>query len=284
MEHTFVWSSMDESSDREQKYAFVVTGLMMSQPSWTDLERYWNLELTKKSINHFKTSEYRGLRGEFSRFRDSSQYPNPSGRDAAKDIFNNLALLIRSNKHWSIGLSVGLNLRDYRLLRKSSRMRQLFPRNPYRFVYQTALVLQAMIISEFKNSEPIAFLCDEHSKAKELGASYDALKDINPNAARFMGSLSFGSDSQSPALQIADLIAGEYKDYFVRRVKGEIATYSNFMEAMKGHVGILYWDRRRLVQLADANLLVDGKPSLRSSRQAKLFHDLLGHRFTQPPE
>lgn len=283
MQHLFAWSSLDESSDRKQRDAFVVAGLVMAQPAWTELERAWDRMVTDRGIGHFKTSEFRGLRGGFAKFHDGTKYPKPTGRAAAQEIFDDLALLIRSNKHWSLGLAVGLNLSDYRALRKSSRVRRLFPRNPYRFVYHTIMVMLAMMVGEFKESEPIAFLCDEHSLAKDLSNTYAALKESNPHAARFMGSLTFTKDELSPALQVADLIVGEYKDYFVRRVKGKATAhseYSEFMEAMKGPMGIFYLDKRVLSDMARANMLIDGKPSIRSLRHAKLFPDLLKRRTT----
>jgi hypothetical protein len=134
----FFWTSIDESSDRTQEYAFVVAGLVSRQDYWFEIERQWDRTLKRHSLEYFKTSEYLGLNGQFKRFRDKGEYPKPSGRDAAREIVDELELIIRSSRVKGIGLAI--DLQDYRAARKSSRIRKVFPSDPYRFGYQMLMV------------------------------------------------------------------------------------------------------------------------------------------------
>jgi len=123
----------------------------------------------------------------------------------------------------------------------------------------------------------IAFLCDEHSKAPNLLASYPALKESNPLTARYMGSLTFGKDEDWAALQAADLIAGLCKDFSVERFQGNdsLEGKAQVLRAQMGDaMGISYLDESLLRKIVEANHLHNGRPSIRSARQQKLFSDL----------
>jgi uncharacterized protein DUF3800 len=272
----FVWTGMDESVDRLQKHAYIVAGILTSQANWSRIERAWNKRLKQDGLDYFKTSEYRGLNKQFAKFRDGNVYPRPAGRAAAKEVLTDLALILKSENH--IGLGMGLNLSDYRNIRKSSNARKILPANPYRFMYQLSMVAIATQVSQSDYPQVVAFLCDEHSKAKQLASSYSSLKESNPIAATCMGSLTFGKDSEWVAIQVADMVAGICKDYFVDLFQGKIADQEIANEKLKEdigkHIGIYFIDKLALKRIVAGNLLHGGKPSIRSAKQAKLFDDL----------
>ena len=83
----FIWTALDESVDRLQRHAYVVAALLTSQQNWSSIERAWKKRLEKDGLTYFKTSEYRGLNGEFSRFKNEELYPKPTGRKAAREIY-----------------------------------------------------------------------------------------------------------------------------------------------------------------------------------------------------
>jgi len=272
----FVWAALDESTDRFQKHAYVVAGLLSAQQNWSNIERAWNKRLARDGLKYFKTSEYLLLKGEFAKFKDKYLYPHPAGREAAKEIFSDLALILKSENH--IGLSIALNLADYRKVRKGVRAQKILPVNPYRLMYQIAMVAIAVHMSQCENPQMIAFLCDEHSKAKQLADSYSSIKEANPHAAEYMGSLTFGNDSQWAAIQAADLVAGVSKDYFVKYFDGkildEVVATQKLQAEIGTHIGFSYIDEIALKKLVGGNILHRGRPSIRSTKQAVLFNDL----------
>lgn len=277
----FVWSALDESSDRLQRDVYVVAGLLATSEDWFETERLWNRYLSSKGLNHFRTSEYRGLKGEFAKYRDEAVYPKPRGREAAKEILDDLAQIVRTSP--VVGIVLGMNLRGYRELRRGARARHLFPMNPYRHLYQTMLVRIAAFMGDLPSPQIVAFLCDEHSRGAQLANSYSELKRLNPISAQYMGSLSFQHDENSAAIQAADLVAALCKDYYVKQVKGK-ATEDD-LEALTAnigmHIGLGYIDKPLLKKLIQANYLKNGRPSIRSSLQQKLFNDLfrIPHRL-----
>jgi hypothetical protein len=46
----FSWVALDESSDREQRYAFMVAGYHARQARWIEIERQWMLRLNGSAI------------------------------------------------------------------------------------------------------------------------------------------------------------------------------------------------------------------------------------------
>src|SRR5712692_9425201 len=95
----FVWTGLDESSDREQRKVFVVAGYLARQEAWTEIERQWMRRLEQECdpepMRYFSSSECMSLSGEFRRFRDPIKYPKPKGRQAANAIRDDLQQILR---------------------------------------------------------------------------------------------------------------------------------------------------------------------------------------------
>lgn len=279
----FIWTALDESTDRLQEHAYVVSGLLTTQGNWSNIERAWNRRLAQDGLAYFKTSEYRGLNKQFSKFKDHNLYPPPAGRKAAQEVLSDLELILKSED--LIGLSLAINLSDYRKVRRSSAVRKLLPANPYRLAYEIAMVATATHMGQNDHPHVVAFLCDQHSKATQLMDGYAALKKANPNAANWMGSLTIADDSQWAAIQAADLVAGVCKDYFVKYFNGQIADEEKAVQQVKAeigsHVALFYIDGVAIKRLVAGNLLHKGRPSIRSARQGALFGDMfkVGQQF-----
>jgi hypothetical protein len=145
-------------------------------------------------------------------------------------------------------------------------------------MYQISMVAMAAHIGQTEHPTTIAFLCDEHSKGSQLVKSYPSLKAANPNAANYMGSLTFGSDEKWAAIQVADMVAGICKDYFVGRFCGRISNEETALQKVQAEIGthiqLSYLDEVALRRIVHGNLLHEGRPSIRSARQQKLFKDL----------
>lgn len=279
----FIWTAIDESTDRYQKHAYVVAGLLTSQQNWSSIERAWKKRLEKDGLTFFKTSEYRGLNGQFSKFKNENLYPKPSGRKAAQEILSDLQLILRSED--IVGLSVAINLEDYRKARRSSRVRKFLPPDPYQLAYEIAMVAIAMHVGDGPYPQVVAFLCDQHSKATRLAEGYGALQKANPTAAKYMGSLTIADDKKWAAIQVADLVAGICKDYFVKYFKGEIPDEDSALKDLRSEVGnyiaLFFIDKLAIKRIVDGNMLHKGRPSIRSSRQGQLFGNMF--KLSSPP-
>lgn len=274
--YMFAWAALDESADKRQEHSYVVAGLLTAQPIWNDIERAWNRRLNREGMDYFKTSEFLGLRGQFERFRNKNKYPEPTGREAANEIREDLALILRSET--VIGVVTALRLKDYKRVRTTARAKKILPRSHHQFMYQLAIVTIAAHVAGFSKPEVIAFLCDEHSKAPSILSSYAALKAYNPMSAEYMGSLTFDSDERWVALQAADLIAGACKEFTVKVLTGQAKNIEEERTKLRAFIGsgmgLTSINESMLRKLVEANYLHDGKPSIRSARQQKLFKDL----------
>lgn len=274
----FLRTALDESTDRHRQHVFVVAGYLARQEKvgWEDIENKWQQILTKAGMKYFSTSEYTSLTGEFARFRDAVKYPKPQGRLAATKIRDHLQNIMKNGR--AAGFGLGFILKDYRAIRKSSRVRKVLHSDPYGEAYTMMMVIIAGEIEEqMPSRELVAFLCDEHDKAVNVKNIYDELKRMNPVCGKRMGSLTHMDNEESPALQAADLLAAQCKEMFVEQLTrpNDRTLRDTFKSRVGSEVSVRYMDKQTLMQLVDANLLKNGKPSIYSTQQLIMFKDLL---------
>ena len=283
----FMWTAFDESSDKEQKHVFVVAGYLARQREWTEIERLWTARLAQESdadpIKYFSSNECMFLDGEFKRFRDPVKYPKPKGREAAKQIRDDLLGIMKNAR--AGGFALGVPLKIYRTMRRNVRARRVLGTDPFIHMYTMAMIIVAGALEdEFKEGlfpirETVAYLCDSHQKSADIEALYDELKRQNPVCAQWMGSLTYMDNKLSPALQAADLLAAETKHILATTFSTE--TDESFRKKAKarlgGNVGVRYFDKKTLGMLVDGNLLKDGKPSIYSTQQLSLELDSAPH-------
>jgi hypothetical protein len=274
----FIWAALDESSDRLQRQVFAVAGYLARQEEWTSIERHWVRRLERETMNYFSNHECMSLTGEFRRFRDSAKYPKPQGRQAADAIRDDLQDILKASS--AIGFGLGVDLKQYRAIRKSERARKAVGPNPYE---QTYLMMMIVIAGECEDQLPgragneiVAYLCDEHDRSANVKAVYDKLKENNPVCAGWMGSLSYMANEKSPALQAADLLAGRSKEFLIEYIKNpkDKSSETKYKAILGRNVGIRCMDKRSLKLLVDANVLKNGKPSIYSTQQLGMFRDL----------
>jgi hypothetical protein len=273
----FLWSSLDESSDRLKRKTFVVAGYLARQDEWTDIERHWLRRLEQECdpspMKYFSTSECNYLTGEFRRFR---KFPKPKGREAANAVRNDLQMIMRSSS--TIGLGLGIKLSEYRAIRKSSRARKALAADPYKFSYQMTMILIAGKCADMlPSTETIAFLCDNHNLATNVKDAYDKLKSSNPHCGSCMGSLTHMDNETSPALQAADLLAGRIKDYLIEcqeNPQSAVQIKEKYRGIIGKNVNLWKMDKRSLNMVVDANVLKNGKPSIYSTSQLHMLDEL----------
>lgn len=283
----FMWSALDESTDKKQRYGFVVAGYLARQDEWTEIERKWTLRLEKECdpepMRYFSTSECGWLSGQFARFRDPEKYPKPLGRQAADKIRDDLLEIVKNSPAFGFALGVGFS--DYKAMRrKSARNRKLLLPDPYEHMYTMMMIIIAGDFEEeyeeglFLSRETIAYLCDQHDKYANVQSVYSDLKRQNPVCAQWMGSITDMDNEDSPALQAGDLLAAICKEELkvmiragsVRRIVSE-----GFRQKVGPNVRFRCFDRKTLQQLVDANMLRREKSSIHSTQQLILAKDFI---------
>jgi hypothetical protein len=276
----FIWAPLDESADKERRHVFVVAGYIARQREWTEIERKWQLRLEKEDdpypMKYFKNSECQRLSGEFARFRDERKYPKPKGKIAANQIRDDLLDILKGAA--ASGIAVGVLLKDYRAIRKNARARRVLPKDVYLTAYLEIIIqIAGDLRDEMPSTETVAFLVDDHNSAPTLVGLYPELKRHNPLCAVWMGSIMAMDDKRSPALQAADLLASQCKDVLVEMTTtpDDRKLRDTFKERVGRQVRVCYMNKEFLERTVDANVLRDGKPSIGSTQQLKIFRDLL---------
>ena len=224
----FMWAALDESTDRERKYTFVVAGYLGRQNHWANAQRKWMRRLAEDGLKYFSTNECMFLSGEFKKFRDNEKYPKPLGRLAANKIRDDLYNIMCDE--YVAGYALGVRMKEWKAIRKSARARKILHADPYIHMYTMMMVLitgdleDEHLAGRLSTREGVAFLCDEHDKGIKIKNAYNDLMRFNPSCAPWMGSLSYMDNEQSPALQAADLLAARCKDGLVEEATKSLST------------------------------------------------------------
>jgi Protein of unknown function (DUF3800) len=270
----FFATAVDESADKGQRHIFAVAGLCWRHDKWIDLKWYWNRCLKKHGIDYFKTSQYIRLDGAFSRFRNKTDDPPPSGRQAAKEIFDELAQIIRTSRVKGVGLAI--DLKAWRSIKKSATAKKVFPhKDPYVFGHAALIVYIAGELTGNIRGRMVAFLLDYHSRGKLILGQMDALKENNPECAPYIGTVGFDDDKTTAQLQAADLIAGVSKNYALNKLGqmlGDPEANKKALVAVLGSsIGVGVLDHDYLAKVARASGLSKGRPSIYFTLQRNLF-------------
>jgi hypothetical protein len=62
-------SYLDESADEQRKNVFCVGGCLASDLNWTAIEKAWTGRLAADSIAYFRATDYKAVKGPFSKLR-----------------------------------------------------------------------------------------------------------------------------------------------------------------------------------------------------------------------
>ena len=86
---------LDDSKDQIQSKVFVSAGFFGSLDHWQQVRLAWGKCLKENGLEYFKTSEYKSLTGQFSKFK-TADYPPPRGRERASEIREALLAIPRT--------------------------------------------------------------------------------------------------------------------------------------------------------------------------------------------
>jgi hypothetical protein len=207
-----LWTvSIDDSGD-ECKAVFVIAGcLVENKADWSGFHKAWRKQLhIAPRVEYFHQKEYASRNGEFRQFYDRVKWPEPKGREAAKQ--KREALLSAIAKSTLSCYALALRVPDYMRVRSGSqKAQQYLDKDPWSYLVQELAFDTATSIVGFDPKANIAFVAGPHEKKAQYEKFYDGFKKKNPTIADHMLSMTHGDFRKMYSLQAADLIASEAK-------------------------------------------------------------------------
>lgn len=159
-----------------------------------------------------KTSEWRGLRGEFRKFNSEKNYPIPSGRKAADEIRDQLENVVANSGIGGIGIVISVPVFN-EVLSMPEFKRRMERITPYQLVLQMLFLKSVEQIKTVPGNHAVAFVHDEGDDCPFLEETYKEFKKKNPRTARYMAGFSCLDDKAHPPLQCADMVANTVNNY-----------------------------------------------------------------------
>jgi hypothetical protein len=169
---------IDDSKDRHAQQ-IVVSGIFVGDKKrWGFLRTKWTKRLAEEGMKYFKCAEYYGLRGEFRKFRSESKYPAPTGREAAKRVFDDLEDIIKQANLLSLG--VVIPVKDYNEAAAVPEARGRIPQNPYSLALNSGFFETIKAINQNKGKHVVAFVHDDDERFLQYRSLYHEFKKKNP--------------------------------------------------------------------------------------------------------
>ena len=196
---------VDDSKDRHAEKV-VVSGIFIGDKErWGWLRTHWTGRLEDEGMKYFKASEYYGLRGQFVKFQSESKYPPPTGREAAKRVFDDLEQIIRQANIMSLG--VVIPVKDYNEVMAMPEAQGKIPTTPYLLALHSSFFETVKAVNENPGRHTVTFVHDDDDRFPLYRSAYLAFRKKNPKTAKQMGGFIALNDKEHPPLQAADLAA-----------------------------------------------------------------------------
>lgn len=192
----------DESSNG----AFLMAGWVAPSETWEPFADRWKLELEKPpTIKYFKHYEAKQREGQFEGWEQT----------AIDEKMLALAKVICAHKPL-YGISTGLLVRKL----KEDVGRSVIPRKklrkygiltePYEFCFLDTVCRILQVQVERQIRERVDFIFDDHALFEKCASLYREMKEFFPAEQKAIaGTVSPAVDTDVPALQAADLLAGQ---------------------------------------------------------------------------
>jgi len=203
---------LDDSKDRLQEKVVVSGSFIGTKDTWAAFRTAWAAKLKEHGLRYYKTAEWRGLRGEFQKFRSEANYPAPSGREAADEIRNQLEVVVEQSQIGGLGIVISVPVFQ-EVLSMPEFNEKMKHMTPYQLVLQMLLLKSVEQIRTVPGKHMIAFVHDEGDDRTFLCETYKAFKKKNPRTAKYMAGFSCLDDKLHPPLQCADMVANITNHY-----------------------------------------------------------------------
>lgn len=241
---------MDESTDKYLEKVFVVAGFLGDSETWFEAERHWEARVKIEGLDYFRATDCISLTGEFEKLVIKH------GRDRAREISEELLVDLKRIVKSADLLACCLwgSMPDYRAVYSDPYGPFVFQKSPYVACHEEIIYQVAKNIYKHSPKEVVAFLFDESNQAATLQGRWSQFKTDHPEAAQCMGTLSPLDDRQSPAIQMADLIANTAKRAFETRMHDPNAGLAELKEWTPRLGFVAQWSEEYLKLLMDASI------------------------------
>jgi len=235
--------NMDDSADANRQKVVVVAGFVGDSSEWFDVERHWEERIHLEGLEYFRTTEFR--------MSLKRKYGPQEGRERADGLLLDLKLIVKASNLEAFGL--GVLMQDYIAVREEITD-SVLESDPYIHAHEHLIYQVAEAACAHPQKHGVAFIYDQHDKAKFLQAQWDEFKARNPLVSECMTTLAPMDDKTTPAIQVADLMAHTTKLYFEDRIDKELplVTFNSekdmgpLQEWAKRLKSLIFWDKKFL--------------------------------------
>ncbi len=244
---------LDDSKDQNQSQLLVSAGFLGTKDDWHKLRVAWKKQLKKHGLEYFKTSEYKMLSGQFSRFKTAA-FPPPTGRRAASEIRSDLQAVLRNNPR-ILGVGLAVPVDDYNKVCARPEAKGVFPGNLYQRALEGVLLEAVRLAHKLTGPNTrVAFVHDDGPDSAQLKAVYNGFKIANPKTAKSMVGFLPLCDKEHPPLQLADMVANFTLGVGLEWLtNGREAKWANEMQNNIGKLGI--WTEHVMLSILKRNLI-----------------------------
>jgi hypothetical protein len=224
---------LDDSKDERQELAYVCAGFYGTERSWRAFDTAWRKQLKAEGIDYFKSSECKGLSGQFEKWRN---LPFPMGQQSAQLIKERLQKVAIDSVGLT-GVGVALPVEEHEAVLKHENANLVFPE---RFIYHRCFELALLDATQTACETIRDLMVFVHDDGQDFGHLLEIFKDFrkkNPKAGKHLTTLIPMDDTKTPALQLADMFANSVQGMTVKFLMGREAARSS---------GIFMFDRSSL--------------------------------------
>ena len=236
----------------------VSAGFFGSREDWASLRVTWRRVLEHNGIKYFKSSEYYSLTGQFARFR-TDQYPRPKGREAARQIREELQDVLE--RHPRIhGTAVMILLEDYNRAIARPEAQGLLPSNPYHTALNSVMYETVKMIKLSRGHNVVEFVHDNGPDFDSLESSYTHFRAGNPKTAKNLGGFAGLDDRQHPPLQAADMVSNYAMQRGLEALGRNDGSLKTTINEMTVNIKMFcYWDEQYILHALKSLLKANRK-------------------------
>jgi hypothetical protein len=249
---------LDDSKDQCQTKLLVSAGFFGSREDWGSLRIAWQRVLEYHGIGYFKSSEYYSLTGQFAKFR-TDQYPKPKGREAARQIREELQDVLEGHPRIH-GIGVMILLEDYTRAIARPEARGLLPPNPYHTALNSVMYETVKMIKLSRGHNAVQFVHDNGPDFDSLKSSYIHFRAGNPKTAKNLGGFAGLDDRQHPPLQAADMVSNYAMQRGLEALERNDGSLKTTIHEMTVNIKMFgYWDEEYILHALKSLLKAKGE-------------------------
>jgi hypothetical protein len=212
----------DESGDQD---SFCVAGFTAPYDTWIHLDWAWRDLWKVWRIDYFKTSECVNGLGQFAQYRDNpfdlKSKLKTHEWEKLQEAYTQFLDLILKHADYLRGSGAVAYWEDFKkIIREDPKARRLFMDHPYYLCLQAALHTATEKMYEenphrsVEDKLYIKPIFDAHEEFSDIARiAYEKFRAKNTRAATVLLPLEYASDINTPALQVADMLAYEARKH-----------------------------------------------------------------------